>query len=228
MQIVALQQSMNAAQQIAERPRRVSTAIPASAGEVKAVPQPGADFLIGRAAGVRQPVSTSYLEQEKLLFGTMTSWESRSSNSQPGSVTAIIGQRGRFNECLPNEWKSNLELLPGFLEAQAEQYRPQIIFSDSTSFRAAPWRSAIDASGTWIIQDLQRLREWADEQGASLVFFDQGDLPIGVNSAVIRKLFHVIVSSQDEEFGPEGSPIPAPLKELHHLGDLLSAQKRKA
>lgn len=219
MQHAALVEQLRALTASAPAPRPVAPA---------AAPQPGSEFLIGRAAGVRQPVATSYAEQEALLFGKMTQWEALTPEGLERSTIAALGSATRYSKALPNEWRVDVEMQPGILESQAELHRPSLVLSESTAFSALPWRGAIDASGTWIIQDLQRLRRWADDQGALLVLFDHGDLPIGVNTAVIRSLFHTVVSGEVPGAGPEGTPIPAPLVELHRLCGLLAAQNRKA
>ncbi len=182
-------------------------------------------ILIGRAAGIRQPVSTSHREQERLLFGPSATRGSEAPRTS-GAV-AVFGNRERYDAALPAAWASDVQLVPGVLAGQAADANATIVLCDSAVFSEAPWNRAIDAAGTWLVQELERLKLWADGSGALLVFFDHADMPVGVNTATVRSFFHLVVS-EDAPETVEGAPAPAILRELHQLHGALAAHRNGA
>lgn len=222
MQLAATREELDA---LAARIAQLQTA-KAATPATPAVPvaPKAAGFLVGRAAGVRQAVETTYVEQEVQLFGSSTDWHSLSGTEATGGQIAVLGG-GEYYSSLPAQSRIARELLPGVLEAQAQETKPGIVLCTSEVFTQAPWNQAIDASGTWLMQDLLRLRGWADSKGATLAFFDFGDMPIGVNTVAIRALFHNVIESTEPENVPEGAPVPAALAQLHRFYVLMTAAR---
>ncbi|MCW2289845.1 hypothetical protein EDF60_2722 [Leucobacter luti] len=220
MQHAALREEITvlAARPVADRSKTAP-----SAAQPQRPNQSAESFLVGRAAGARQAVSTSYAEQESQLFGPGTAWQSLAEDDLSSERLAVLGRPPHYAS-LPSVWHGATELLPGVLEAQAVDSMPGVVLCTSGVFSEAPWREAIDASGTWLMQDLQRLREWADAHGATLVFFDHGDLPLGVNTIALPALFHVVIDSSSPHDGPEGAPTPAPLTSLYRCFAQISAR----
>lgn len=199
------------------------------AGEVGAAIESASEseFLVGRAAGIRQPVSTSHREQERLLFGPNVMGERVPPGALRATSIAVLGARGRYDAALPPAWASDVQLVPGVLAAQAVDANATIVLCDSGVFTEAPWNRAIDAAGTWLVQELERLKLWADASGALLVFFDHADMPVGVNTAAVRNFFHLVIAG-DEPTTVEGAPAPAALRELHRLHGLLADHRNGA
>lgn len=184
-------------------------------------------ILIGRAAGVRQPGSSTHREQEQTLFGPVARWSAATPEAVRSARIAVIGARERVDQALPEQWASDLQLIPGIMTAQADDAGVSVVLCDSAAFTEAPWNRAIDASGTWLVQELERLKLWADASGALLVYFDHADTPVGVNTETIRRFFHLTISG-DTPDTIEGAPAPAALRELHRLHGLLAAHRTGA
>lgn len=184
-------------------------------------PSPSGGAMIGRAAGIRQPVTTTYLEQEVQLLETHEAWLTLEEADLRNTRKACIGSLDNLRGKLPEEVTPTHALLAGFLESQAAVTKPALIFSTTSAFAEEPWVQGIDASGNWIMQDLIRLREWANRHGSLMVLFDDGGLSVGVNTEAIKNVFHLFVSGPAPTEGIDEAPVPRSISYMYNLRDML-------
>jgi hypothetical protein len=118
-------------------------------------------------------------------------------------------------------WHTQAELLPGMLAATAPQVKAGLILCDARIFERGVWRVALDSAGTWIVQDLQELKRWANQVGALLALCRADELPLGSNRAAIRRSFHIHLNDKPLDM-PEGAPSPPALTLLQELNTALS------
>ena len=173
-------------------------------------------FEIGRSAGARLQLEQTEQEQADALFGGLTAWQHDAVTGDGDIPIVVLGDARAYRQLGATRWRVAGELLPGMLAVQAEQLGIGLVFCDAVIFSSGVWADATDATGEWIVEDLQALRDWANRSGALLVLSSRDELSTGVNRETIRRVFHLELSHDLPET-QDGAAMPPVFSTLHEL-----------